>query len=306
MGMLAEIDKKGSWEKVEKITKGWSSDEKYLIQTKEGEKLLLRVADSRQYEAKKREYDIITRYSRLGIPMSMTVAFGSCQGGEKVYMILTWVEGKDLKEVLAGLPEKEQYLLGRKAGEILKKIHSVTVEKEDLPEESKKAKKLLQLSRYEESKLRMPGDERIISYVKENIDYIWREKPVYMHGDYHPGNLLYQKDGSIGVIDFNRWEVGDPYEEFYKLESFGVEESIPYCIGQIDAYFGNQIPEAFWVTLAVYVAHASLYSIKWAEKFGQKEIEGMIGRYHKALEHYDGFRTCIPKWYTQQYQRKYL
>ena len=41
----------------------------------------------------------------------------------------------------------------------------------------------------------------------------------------------------IGVIDFNRWEVGDPYEEFYKLESFGIEESIPYCVGQIDEYF---------------------------------------------------------------------
>lgn len=38
---------------------------------------------------------------------------------------------------------------------------------------------------------------------------------------------------AIGVIDFNRWEVGDPYEEFYKLESFARELSVPYCIGQI-------------------------------------------------------------------------
>ena len=73
------------------------------------------------------------------------------------------------------------------------------------------------------------------------------------------------------MIDFNRWEVGDPYKEFYKLESFARELSIPYCIGQIQAYFDDNIPEDFWSILAVYVAHASLFSIKWAEKFGQAD-----------------------------------
>lgn len=67
-----------------------------------------------------------------------------------------------------------------------------------------------QLSRYEESHVRIDGDEIAIKYVKENIDLIWKEKPVYMHGDYHPGNLIYTDNGLIGVIDFNRWEVGDP------------------------------------------------------------------------------------------------
>ncbi len=62
-------------------------------------------------------------------------------------------------------------------------------------------------------------------------------------------------DDSIGVIDFNRWEVGNSYEEFYKLENFGVEVSIPYCIGQIDAYFEDAVPIDFGTTNAVYVAH---------------------------------------------------
>ena len=53
----------------------------------------------------------------------------------------------------------------------------------------------------------------------------------------------------------------------------------------------------FWQTLAVYVAHASLFSIKWAEKFGQQEIAGMVKRYETALDDYDGFDAVIPKWY---------
>lgn len=157
----------------------------------------------------------------------------------------------------------------------------------------------MQLSRYESSNVRVANDEIAVKYVKENIHKIWKEKPVYQHGDFHPGNLIYMENGEIGVIDFNRWEVGDPYEEFYKLESFARELSIPYCIGQIQAYFNDDIPEDFWSILAVYVAHASLFSIKWAEKFGQADIAAMAERCMVAFEDYDYFRRNIPVWYKE-------
>lgn len=215
------------------------------------------------------------------------------------------MEGNDLEEILPSLSEKEQYLLGREAGRILLMIHSIPVEETDVPINTKREKKLLQLLRYEDSQIRISDDETAINYVKDNINLIWRKTPVYMHGDFHPGNLIYRADDSIGVIDFNRWEVGDPYEEFYKLESFGVEVSIPYCIGQIDAYFYDNIPDDFWLTNAVYVAQASLFSIKWAEKFGQEEIDGMVQRARNSFDNYDYFRLNIPKWYTTEYRRKY-
>lgn len=294
----ADIPHSGGWTAVEEIAKGWSSDRKYLVTARDG-KLLLRISDGEQYQAKKKEYEIIQKFARLGFSMSAPVDFGLCAGGKRVYMLLTWVEGRDLESVLPGLPEAEQYRLGREAGRILRKIHAIPVAAGDLPGQTKKAKKLAQLDRYESSRLRQDGDEALIRYVRENIDRIWRQAPVYLHGDYHPGNLIYTPEGNLGVIDFNRWEVGDPYEEFYKLESFGVECSVPYCVGQIDAYFDGDVPEEFWRTLAVYAAHASLHSIKWAEKFGQKEIDGMITRYRQALDSYDGFKSTIPRWYTK-------
>ena len=124
------------------------------------------------------------------------------------------------------------------------------------------------------------------------------QKLTYTHGDFHPGNLIMMPNDEIGVIDFNRWEVGDPYEEFYKLESFGVEVSVAYCVGQIKAYFNYNVPLEFFETLAVYVAHASLFSIKWAEKFGQADIDKMIMRYEQAKKHYQSFNEVIPTWYT--------
>ena len=303
--MFFGIGSSKNWISAEPVEKGWSSDRKYRIETLSGEHLLLRLSDIEQRDEKEKEFQIIEKYSKLGFRMSMPLEFGVCSGGQSVYMLLSWLEGQDLETVLPQLPEKEQYLLGRQAGSILKKIHSVELDPEDVPRKTKKEKKLLQLAKYESSGLRIPGDEPVIQFVRDNIDRIWTGPPVYQHGDFHPGNLIYMEDGSIGVIDFNRWEAGDPYEEFYKLVSFGAEVSVPYCVGQIDSYFGDDVPQDFWIANAVYSAHASLYSIKWAEKFGQEDIDGMVRRAHDALKVFDGFKRTVPEWYTEEYRKRY-
>ena len=303
--MFFGIGGSGEWISAERVEKGWSKDEKYLVTARGGERLLLRLSDASMYEAKKKEFDIVTKYARLGFPMSRPLAFGRCEGGEKVYTLLTWVEGEDLEQALPGLSIERQYMLGREAGAILRAIHSLPLEEEDRPAASKREKKLLQLESYEGSRVRVPDDETAVRYVKEHIGRIWTKEPVYQHGDFHPGNLIFRPDGSIGVIDFNRWEVGDPYEEFYKLESFGRELSVPYCVGQIDSYFGGEPPEDFWEALAVYVAHASLFSIKWAEKFGEEDVRGMVRRCMEAFDDYDGFRLTVPKWYDPAMREKY-
>lgn len=295
--LFKEIEESSEWRSIEKITKGWSADEKYKVITEQGETLLLRLSSIDKYQEKQKEFEIITKYSQLDIKMSMPVKLGICNHNKNVYMILSWVEGQDLEEVLSDLSEEEQYRLGRLAGSILKKIHSIPVDEEDIPASTKTDRKIMQLEKYELSDVRIENDETAIKYVKENIHKIWKEKPVYQHGDFHPGNLVYMENGEIGVIDFNRWEIGDPYEEFYKLESFARKLSIPYCIGQIKEYFDDNVPDDFWDILAVYVAHASLFSIKWAEKFGQSDVEAMSARCKIALKDYDHFKRNIPLWY---------
>ena len=105
---------------------------KYFIKTKEGKMLLLRISDIEQYETKKKEYEIVEKYSKLGFLMSQPIDFGICNNGKNVYMLLTWIEGKDLEEVLSDLTEEQQYQLGRQAGKILKKIHSIDVDINDI------------------------------------------------------------------------------------------------------------------------------------------------------------------------------
>ena len=304
MDFMHEIPAIRGCRSIEPVRKGWSDDLKYRVMTGDGKACLLRLSDAPQYDAKRKEYEIIEKFSSLGFPMSQPLAFGRTEDGSKVYMLLSWVEGRDLEEALPEFSEEKQYLLGREAGRILKQIHSLELDTADVPTKTKEEKKLLQLSRYEQSDVRISGDEAVVRFVRDHMDRIWREPPAYLHGDFHPGNLICTPDGGLGVIDFNRWEVGDPYEEFYKLESFGREVSVPYCVGQIDAYFQDHVPAEFWETLAVYVAHASLYSIKWAEKFGQQDIDGMIRRYRTAFADFDGFAGAVPNWYREASAKK--
>ena len=48
-----------TWESVEPLNKGWSTDKKYIIKTKAGEQLLLRIADAESFEQKKKEYETL-------------------------------------------------------------------------------------------------------------------------------------------------------------------------------------------------------------------------------------------------------
>lgn len=61
-------------------------------------------------------------------------------------MLMSYLHGMDLEEVLPTLSENTKYQLGRKAGEILRKIHSLPVDKKDLASKSKKEKKATQLN----------------------------------------------------------------------------------------------------------------------------------------------------------------
>lgn len=295
--MRLDIPGGENFQRIEKINLGWSKDIKYYIETINQEKLICRINDISAYESKKREYAMMCKLSGLGFPMSQPSDFGISHNGKHVYLLHSYVEGETLETVLPKLSQEEQYKLGFEAGEILKKIHQLEVPAAELPSQSKLPKKLRQLQSYRESSLRIPNDEMVLQFILENIHKIGRQKPTYVHGDFHPGNLILTPEGRVAVIDFNRCGVGDPYEEFYKLESFSTESSIPFCRGQIDAYFNQNVPKDFWEALAVYSAHAALYSIKWAEPFGDADINNMKRICAKIFYHYDYFKRLIPSWY---------
>ncbi|MGL5717228.1 MAG: aminoglycoside phosphotransferase family protein [Paraclostridium sp.] len=301
--LIEDIPLYNSWKKIEKINYGWSDDIKFYIEDTNEEKYLLRVNSINKLEEKKKEFEIIKKYNRLDANLSKAMDIGLCNNGKNIYMLLSWVEGDSMEVIIEKLSEKEQYILGVKAGKILKAIHSIKVDKGDIPKDKNADKQLRKLEKYENSKYRLENDEVAINHIKSNIDLMCRLDTVYKHGDFHIGNLIYTNNKDIGVIDFNRWKCGDPYEEFYKLQSFTVSKSIPFAIGQLHGYFKGEPPIEFWKVQSVYVAHGGLYGIEWASDFGQKDIDNMTSICYEIFRDYNDFKLVIPKWYSDNKYR---
>ena len=279
---------------VKKVEAGWSSDVKYYVLDAHNREYMLRLSDISQDQSKRIEFERIQNFNTLDFEMSRAVEFGTCNAGSMVYMLLTWVAGESLESSLKVLSEQKQYELGIKAGKILKAIHDLpTIEVVDVL--AKKEKMLEKLARYERCGYRVEQDDKIINYIKSHLDDLNDLKAVMNHGDYHVGNLILTSDFEVGV---NRMQVSDHVEDFYKVQSFNVEVSIPFSIGQIHGYFQGNPSEEFWKVLALYNAYAALNSITWATKFGQEEIEGMIRRCRQTMKDYDSFTQVVPRWYV--------
>lgn len=286
------------WKDCMPISKGWSKDRKYKVTDESGNEFLLRISDISAVDKKRKEYEMLKVFSSLGFPSSCPLSFGTCTRGTECFMLLTWVDGEDLEKVLPSLPDSEQHRLGEEAGLILKKIHSSPVASEDIPSVSRTAKKLRQLDDYISSDNRIEDDEKAIKFIRDNAEAVCQERAaVYLHGDFHPGNLIYTPSGRIGVIDYNRWKTGDPYEEFYKLECFAAEYSVPFVKGLITSYFEGNIPERFWHSFAFYSLHAALYTIRWAEQFGKEEAEANRRRARRILSDFGDFSSFVPCWH---------
>ncbi len=57
----------------------------------------------------------------------------------------------------------------------------------------------------------------MIDFVQANRHLLEGRPIAYHHGDFHTGNFLLGADGKLKILDFDRYDIGDPWEEFNRL-----------------------------------------------------------------------------------------
>ncbi|SHN59105.1 aminoglycoside phosphotransferase family protein [Desulfitobacterium chlororespirans] len=286
--------------RVEPLHKGWSSDQKYYIETAEGRRLLLRIADSSEYSRKKAEFAMMGQVAALGVPMSHPVDFGICDHGKSVYLLLTWCEGEDAELVLPRLTEQEQYRLGKQSGEILKRIHSLPAPEEKEEWSSRFNRKAShKIAKYQACGIKLNGDDEMIGYIENNRHLLSGRLQCCQHGDYHVGNMIISGENTLSIIDFNRFDFGDPWEEFNRIV-WSAAVSPPFATGQLDGYFGGKPPLEFFRLLIFYISSNLLSSIPWAIPFGKEEIDTMKKQAEEVLGWFDNMKNPVPTWYWQE------
>lgn len=282
----------------EPINRGWSKDKKYCVTDENGIRYLLRISSIDQVGVKEQEFKMMQKVESLGIPMCKPIEFGICDEG--VYSIQSWIDGKDAKEIIATLSDSETYVYGLEAGQALKLIHSIPAPTNQQDWEILFNKKIdRNIQGYIDCPIKYDGGNAFIEYINENR-YLLKNRPqAYQHGDYHIGNMMIDRDGQLNIIDFNRNDFGDPWEEFNRIV-WCAQISPIFASGILNGYFDSNVPINFWKLLSLYIASNTLSSLCWAIPFGQREIDTMLNQAKEVLEWYDDMRNPIPKWYFRE------
>lgn len=288
-----------AWISVEPVEKGWSGDRKYRIETADGRRLLLRVAEISACERKQAEYDAMRMLDGCDILMSRPVDFGVCGGGSLVFVLLTWLDGADARTAVPLLPALEQHRLGRAAGQALRRLHgySAPAHADDWAVRFN-AKIDRNTGMFVACPVKPAKAERLLGYIDANRHLLEGRPQTFHHGDYHIGNMILTAQHQIGIIDFNRCDHGDPWEEFNRIV-WCAESSGAFAAGRIDGYFDGNPPPEFFRLMALYICSNTLGSIPWAVRFGQREVDTMLSQAERVLRWYDDFRAFIPSWYLE-------
>ena len=278
------------------IEKGWSGDQKYCAVTADGQKYLLRISTIDRLERKRREYEKMCEVAQLGIPMCLPVEFGTCDEG--AYSIQSWIDGVDAEETILAMDADTQYRYGWDAGQILAKIHTIPAPTDAPSWETRfNAKIDRKIAMYESCELKYEsGGDAFLDYLSCNRHLLKDRPQSYQHGDYHIGNMMINQDGVLTIIDFDRDDFGDPWEEFNRIV-WCAQAAPAFASGMVDGYFNGEIPMDFWRLLALYICSNTLSSLPWAIPFGEEEIKVMRKQAAQVLEWYDGMKSVIPTWY---------
>lgn len=295
---MRDIPNFDTFVKIEPINKGWSGDKKFYIETKDGERLLLRVSDIATYDAKKYEFDMMKKMSATGMKMSQPVAFGICENGKSVYQLLSWCDGEEAKEALYKMSDTEQYAYGQKAAEVLKLMEQIDRKPASLEwAKSFKARVEHYIELYRNCGYTFEGDELVIDYLQTNHTCIGERPTALMHMDFQTDNMVISPDGELYTIDFQMCGVADPY---HVLTGAGVSSmySVPFAMGEIEGYFGKEIPNGFWEKYAYYMTAEMLYAFTVGVHM-EEEREETLHMFDDEVERMKNNGSCIPEWYQK-------
>jgi len=297
--LLKEIPLLKDYRELKRINKGFSSDEKYFISLKNGdEEYMIRFFPINQFEDREKEFAILKTIGTYTNKAIKAIEIGEIQG--RGYIVTTYIDGNDVEAELLVLTEKEQFQLGFEAGKELLNLHKIQAPKHI---ESWYERKSLKHKKYVEAYLACPikidQDEKILQFIDNHMLLMENRPNIFQHDDYHPSNIIVQEGKLNGIIDFGRYDWGDPIHEFLKIGIFTRNISVPFSVGQIKGYFNGEEPnDEFWTLYSLYLAMCVFSTVVWTLKTIPEDMDNMRNKISILLDDHQYFSNVKPSWYT--------
>jgi aminoglycoside phosphotransferase (APT) family kinase protein len=280
--------------KLEPVEYGWSGDKKYRAWDPEGRCYFLRICPLAREEKLRQAFSFQKQAAENGLPVSRPLELS--KEGEQLLWLEEWLPGDMAEQVLPSLTQTEQYRLGLQGGEIAKHLHDLPCSPPLTSWEERFGEKIdRKIKMYRSCPLQYEKGDLFISYLLENRYLLQGRPQCCQHGDFHVGNMMI-REGKLYVIDFDRPDFGDPWEEFNRIV-WCAQLSPAFASGMVDGYFDGNPPLEFWKLLALYISNNALGSLPWAIPFGEQEIATMRKQAAEVLEWYDYMRNPVPTWY---------
>lgn len=296
---VKEICDRKTWVEWKKIHQGWSNDAKYRVTDKNGQSYLLRTAKVEHKERFKQEFSFISEVYQNGLSTHKPVKMGICYKDQYCFQLLSYIEGVQAEQILPSLPGDVQEKIGRQMGRELKKLHELRPVEEFDWEEHYNKKIHAYIKNYRNCTMEDPLIEEYISFVKDHL-FLLKNRPVcQLHGDYHVGNMIVDKEHHAYMIDFNRMKLGDPWYEFNRIY-FSFRVSPLFAKGLIMGYFDDQVPEEFFLYMKFYLLSIMIATLPWSIPFGEEDIAFAKKSIKTVYESYDGLKELCPNWYKEK------
>jgi aminoglycoside phosphotransferase (APT) family kinase protein len=285
------------YDQIIKIDRGYSDDEKFQV-TIDSIDYLLRVSPLKAFDRSNTIFGYLDQINQLEIPTYKPIKISKHQN--QVHSLYEWIQGHDLIDVIGDYSDKEKYEFGLDAGTYLKKMHTIDAPVSIEPWDVRFNRKIdRNINRYLESSLDIPETSYFIKYLESNRHLLNNRLQTFQHGDYHIGNMMVTSEKKLMVIDYDRFDFGDPFEEFNRIV-WSAENSFVFASGIINGYFNHQVPEEFWPLMLLYISSNVMSSLTWALAINDDEVKTMINQMHQVLDWYEDFQQVKPKWYIKK------
>lgn len=300
---LCRIPRSEGWTEIKELTGGNKKERKFRLLEEDGQKCILRITGVDRLHIKHQEYANIVRLQPFGLNIPRPLQFGLCQEGTHIYMLLSWIDGITVGSRLKTLTEQEQFKLGQSCGATLACLHfhsKVKSEVDWLKRYTKIENDIL--TAYKNTSIRLENEKQGLNFLEHN-KYLLKNRPqVIKHGDYHANNLIYTPQGEIGIIDFDRCMIADPYEEF-AITVWTAQDYPAFARGQISGYFPQGIPEDFFPLLTYYITVYAFEHVSWALGYGKNPPTLIKKTAEDLINLFENYTYVQPSWYPKEERR---
>lgn len=290
-----------SWVKISEITEGDSGDRKFYVKNNESERFFLRIADTNLYDRKKNEFEHLRAANAMGAAVPKPVGFGLCSNGKSLYLQTRWIYGRQGAIGLKELHPFKQYELGMEAGLNLKLIHHCAIPKKPpLMWEKIQLKRCRQtLDAYQLCRSKIAYEQKIISLVEDNLHLLASRPQKLLHGGFHTENMVLSYENSLSLIDFDRWQYGDPIFDLANVLTRIRHVSLAYATGILDCYFAFGIRDQDLRLMNLYAAVDLIEQLIAARTESADKIRQILDQIQSFMRELQGCRNICPSWYKR-------